>query len=882
MEELPELIAICYDEEHMCTKLHSDTSGKRHPEEPKRLEAILDRIRSSTISLDGYGEFHLMDFTRHYDCTPVEDNILYYCHSQRHVQKLMRCCKDIAKLNDEYTPRSTDTNNEPLFVCRYPFDQDTYLTSMSETVARLAVGGIVMLTNILMGIDLEDSAELPAESPSIPAKLRGLDDLLENSDSEADSFEFEAGDNVSNILYKTLDSTRLDGTNNNDSYLPLMRAFGSADVSRVLETQEKSLVRRILSMDNLITNMHLLSLKGRIEFPTTSVRKGFALVRPPGHHATRDKALGFCLYNNVAIAAVHLQRTFGLQRIAIVDIDVHHGNGTQDIFYNDEGVCFISIHRFGTDNNPFYPYSGNTDEVGGAEAEGYNVNIPLSAGYTTHDFVYASKMVVLPKLETFKPEFILVSCGFDAAKNDFLGGCEVTPEGYAWLVLELCKVAERYSNGRLLLALEGGYNPKVNADCTEKILKTIINYEVDRSFTIPIKYDSSKVKKSTIKICSYFKGFIKNSIIPPRIVPEDKAIYDEYNKRTPLRWKSYTDNLEENSFVLAGGHLNQFIVSSDLPREEICKLCSPKEIKFYRWLYSINGKDIDIIDKPYSLMTLPFSGVGEKTCITAVRLVSDPSIAPKVKKRENEPDCLSPLPEVEGNLDEVKKLIDFILGCTGVYTGEVFSGWDLEHSHKTGIRLRNALYNMNEPCIMDLKMGTRLYGDDLVDPVVIEQKELKASMRSSKSHGFHLSGMLRWVRRKCKAAYLEENVARMLKTDDDMVSAFALYFNRIPYKEVAFQVIDKLIEKLTRLQSLFENQKQLAFYGTNLLFVFDAYTKSHEETVNSADVHIIDLSHVSYNTGCTDAGYLLGLRTLIILLKETKKAIKDKKKYSVF
>ncbi|HEX4448297.1 MAG TPA: histone deacetylase [Polyangiaceae bacterium] len=182
------------------------------------------------------------------------------------------------------------------------------------------------------------------------------------------------------------------------------------------------------------------------------VSKGVALLRPPGHHARPAKAMGFCLINNVAVAAAHA-RARGLERIAVVDWDVHHGNGTQEIFWNDPHVLYVSTHQA-----PFYPGTGSVDETGLGDGEGYTVNLPLAAG--GNDAVYASafERVVLPVLEEFAPELVLVSAGFDASVRDPLAQMELSPNAFGWMARELARVAEGSAKGRIALVLEGGYD----------------------------------------------------------------------------------------------------------------------------------------------------------------------------------------------------------------------------------------------------------------------------------------------------------------------------------------------------------------------------------------------------------------------------------------
>ena len=185
----------------------------------------------------------------------------------------------------------------------------------------------------------------------------------------------------------------------------------------------------------------------------------FALVRPPGHHAERDRAMGFCLYNNVAVAAA-AARARGLERVAVVDIDVHHGNGTQWIFYDDPNVLYVSTHQF-----PFYPGTGAADEVGTGPGTGFTVNVPLEAGATDDDYEVVYRAVVCPVLEEFAPQLLLVSAGFDAHERDPLASMRMTADGYAAVIGQLKDVAERH--GALAFVTEGGYELTALAACLE-------------------------------------------------------------------------------------------------------------------------------------------------------------------------------------------------------------------------------------------------------------------------------------------------------------------------------------------------------------------------------------------------------------------------------
>ena len=179
---------------------------------------------------------------------------------------------------------------------------------------------------------------------------------------------------------------------------------------------------------------------------------GMALVRPPGHHATPDRAMGFCLFNNVAVAAAHLVEARGLERVLIVDWDVHHGNGTEDIFYSEGRVMYFSTHQ-----SPMYPGSGPVSAVGSGAGEGRTVNAPMSAGRGDLEYIRVFQDLLVPIVRCFKPQFILVSAGFDAHHEDPLGGMRITSSGFAALTQILMELSSEFCPGRLVLTLEGGY-----------------------------------------------------------------------------------------------------------------------------------------------------------------------------------------------------------------------------------------------------------------------------------------------------------------------------------------------------------------------------------------------------------------------------------------
>jgi acetoin utilization deacetylase AcuC-like enzyme len=200
--------------------------------------------------------------------------------------------------------------------------------------------------------------------------------------------------------------------------------------------------------------------------------RAFLLVRPGGHHAEAGRAMGFCLFNHVAVGGSYLTRIKGFNRVLIVDWDVHHGNGTQHIFYDKSNVLFFSIHQY-----PFYPGTGIMSEIGEGGGKGYTVNVPLPAGMGDIEYMKIFREILGPVIDQFKPEFILVSAGFDTYFEDLLGGMKVTPEGFAQQTRFLTDAAEKYSGGKIVFTLEGGYNLDGLWISTKEVIEELLDKE---------------------------------------------------------------------------------------------------------------------------------------------------------------------------------------------------------------------------------------------------------------------------------------------------------------------------------------------------------------------------------------------------------------------
>ncbi len=202
---------------------------------------------------------------------------------------------------------------------------------------------------------------------------------------------------------------------------------------------------------------------------TGIVQNAFCAVRPPGHHAESDAVMGFCLFNNVAIAARYAQQKYGVEKVAIVDWDVHHGNGTQEIFYEDPSVFYISTHQY-----PFYPGTGARTEIGSGRGRGYTLNCPMGAGSGEKDYLEAFTKEIVPALARYKPGLLVISAGFDAHKDDPLANINLTEKSFAELTRFVLEVADKCCSGRIVSVLEGGYNLQALAKSAESHLCELI------------------------------------------------------------------------------------------------------------------------------------------------------------------------------------------------------------------------------------------------------------------------------------------------------------------------------------------------------------------------------------------------------------------------
>jgi acetoin utilization deacetylase AcuC-like enzyme len=230
---------------------------------------------------------------------------------------------------------------------------------------------------------------------------------------------------------------------------------------------------------------------------------GFAIPRPPGHHATPRRAMGFCIFNNLAVAAHAALASGEVERILVFDWDLHHGNGTQESFWSDGRLLYVSIHQW-----PFFPGSGLSDEVGAGGGRGTSVNFPFPPGAGNDEYACVIREVLTPLADEFSPDLVLVSVGFDTHMDDLIGSMKVDEDGFAAMARSVADIAGRHAGGRLALVLEGGYNIQAEAQSAARVVETLLGAEAEIPAGRPRPAYRDVMDRTLKEIAPYWKGVL--------------------------------------------------------------------------------------------------------------------------------------------------------------------------------------------------------------------------------------------------------------------------------------------------------------------------------------------------------------------------------------
>ena len=295
--------------------------------------------------------------------------------------------------------------------------------------------------------------EMGPHHPESPERLRAIYAMLEEPDMKGQFFEVP-------VRRAERDELLLVHAQNYVDQLAATAGEAYTYLDPDTQTSAGSYEAALLAAGGLCEAISLVN--------SGEINNAFALVRPPGHHAENSRAMGFCLFNNVAVGAMYAREHLKLDRLLVVDWDLHHGNGTQHSFEEDPSILYFSTHQY-----PYYPGTGAINETGRGEGQGFTVNVPLPVGCGDGEYLFLFENILKPVTLEFKPQMILVSAGFDIYEGDPLGGMRVTPKGFAGLTRSIMEMADACCEGKVVITLEGGYDVHGQSDSVKEVLKEL-------------------------------------------------------------------------------------------------------------------------------------------------------------------------------------------------------------------------------------------------------------------------------------------------------------------------------------------------------------------------------------------------------------------------
>ena len=545
--------------------------------------------------------------------------------------------------------------------------------------------------------------------------------------------------------------------------------------------------------------------------------RGFAAIRPPGHHACKGKSMGFCLINNVAVAAQYALKRKNLKKVAVIDWDVHHGNGTSEILHDSPDALFISIHRH--DRGKFYPGTGHLNDVGSGPGCGFTINLPIDGSFGDEEILYCWTHVVLPALAIFSPDLVLVSAGFDAAENDPLGQCRVKCETFGKLTQTLVDIQYR-----LILVLEGGYNLKSIAKSAASCMRALLNESADSVLSSPSSSAVSSPSSTASSVRSVPDKVPKSSVVSMvhqltkllNSIPNGLKVPVVSPKRVPLLRKT-TNVVGPGMFLHSGGgHAGGVVRASE---STVRKYTSLREALCYALIAEARGEVIPVETSDAKSWETELS-------IEKIRI------------------------DFDAQIESFKNLYDFTCTCRKIF----FSS---ESVQVVLDDLMNGLKYDDHLGVLDVKLGTEYHNPDH-SPNRVQTRRQKALVSSASTLGIRLTA--------CKSLNgfsLSKLKAAKLKLMEQMVPVVRRILHVAGEDfEACILVASSFSESL---KTAFESKKiNLKFISSSILLVIGK--DSHDRI--QIRTKLIDLAHLFPPTQGEENGLVKGCSNLVTLLNQ--------------